>query len=48
MEGIEKLQQDEPNPWVIRQKQGGSDEICIGGTLECKRPWQGAGHETDC
>ena len=41
MEGIAKLQQDEPNPWVIRQKQGGSDEICIGGTLSANAHGRG-------
>ena len=43
MEGIAKLQQDEPNPWVIRQKQGGSDEICIGGTLSANAHGRGLG-----
>ena len=43
MEGIAKLQQDETNPWVIRQKQGGSDEICIGGTLSANAHGRGLG-----
>jgi FAD/FMN-containing dehydrogenase len=43
MESIAKLQQDELNPWVIRQKQGGSDEICIGGTLSANAHGRGLG-----
>ena len=43
MEGLRELQQEEPNPWVIRQKQGGSDEICIGGTLSANAHGRGLG-----
>lgn len=43
MEGLRALQQDEPNPWVIRQKQGGSDGICIGGTLSANAHGRGLG-----
>jgi FAD/FMN-containing dehydrogenase len=43
MEGIEILQKDVANPWVIRQKQGGSDEICIGGTLSANAHGRGLG-----
>ncbi|MFT5205863.1 MAG: FAD/FMN-containing dehydrogenase [Phycisphaerales bacterium] len=43
MKGLRGLQQDEPNPWVIRQKQGGSDEICIGGTLSANAHGRGLG-----
>jgi len=43
MEGIQILQRDAQNPWVIRQKQGGSDEICIGGTLSANAHGRGLG-----
>jgi len=41
MDGIAKLQKEESNPWVIRQKQGGSDELCIGGTLSANAHGRG-------
>lgn len=31
--GLIQMQPDPENGWGVRQKQGGSDEICIGGTL---------------
>jgi len=37
------VQRDVANPWVIRQKQGGSDEICIGGTLSANAHGRGLG-----
>jgi len=37
------LQPGETNPWVIRQKQGGSDEICLGGTLSANAHGRGLG-----
>jgi FAD/FMN-containing dehydrogenase len=43
MEGLRVLQSDVENPWVIRQKQGGSDEICIGGTLSANAHGRGLG-----
>ena len=43
MAGLRTLQQGETKPWVIRQKQGGSDEICIGGTLSANAHGRGLG-----
>ena len=43
MDGIRDLQRDIENPWVIRQKQGGSDEICLGGTLSANAHGRGLG-----
>jgi FAD/FMN-containing dehydrogenase len=43
MEELRVLQQGVTNPWVIRQKQGGSDEICIGGTLSANAHGRGLG-----
>ncbi|HIA72801.1 MAG TPA: FAD-binding oxidoreductase [Phycisphaerales bacterium] len=43
MEVLRTWQQGETNPWVIRQKQGGSDEICLGGTLSANAHGRGLG-----
>ncbi|MBT5365089.1 MAG: FAD-binding oxidoreductase [Phycisphaerae bacterium] len=43
MEGLRELQPGETNPWVIRQKQGGSDGICLGGTLSANAHGRGLG-----